>query len=338
MKFKELTEKMSEGEYRELDAFSYSLLKAIDDEGPMALVEREDKKSKAFEFGTMVDILLTDPDKKDDIFHTKTVEKPTAMLLALADAIIMDAVIEDKTFEQATSRGYVQNKIIQMGLWKSMVDLTKLEEKWNNDLFHDYIRETLAAKGKIVTTPELLEAATKSAGILRYHDFTKYYFEENESCEVLKQAIILYPFKGCRGKAKLDLIHIDHAAKLITPIDIKTGAELPSKFLSAFYYYKYYLQVISYMLAVEYVRNKTPEFSDYKIAPFKFMYLSKKLPESPTIWEVPEQLLNFFASGWDDRRGFLSLVEDYKYYKENASYSSERIVLENKGKLQVSLQ
>lgn len=338
MKFRELLTNMSEGEYRELDAFSYSLLKSLDESGPASLLETTNKQSPALEYGTMVDILLTDPDRKDDIFHTKAIEKPTASLLQLADALLMDALVNDWDYSEISNQVRVDKKIEELGLWGNVKDEIKRLEKWNNQLFHDYLFESIAAKGKIITTPELLEAATASAHTLRTHEYTSHYFEENESCEVLKQAIILYTFKGHQGKAKLDLIKVDHATKTIYPIDIKTGSELPSKFVNSFYFFKYYLQVVSYMLAVEYVRSKHEEFKDYKVAPFTFIYISKKLPTTPAIWEVPMTYLDMYANGWDNNRGFISLVDDYIYYRENGVYNTERMVSENNGKLHIYLQ
>jgi len=338
MRFKELTTEMSEGEYRGLDAFSYSLLKVLDEGGPQAILEKVDRKSEALDYGTMVDILLTDPDSKDNIFHTKAIDKPTASLLELADALILEAVINDWDYAEVINQYRVEKKIADLGLWGNVKDEGKRLEKWNIQLFHDYVFESLAAKGKIITTPELLEAATNSANILKTHEYTKHYFEESESCEVLKQAIILYKFKGCAGKAKLDLIKVDHEKKIIYPIDIKTGAELPSKFVNSFYHWKYYLQVVSYMLAIEYVRSRSEEFKDYTIAPFQFIYISKKLPTTPAIWEVPMTYLDMYANGWDGNRGFTQLVDDYKFYNENAAYDTERVVRENNGKLHIYLQ
>jgi hypothetical protein len=336
--FKRLASEMSEDEYRSLDRFSYSGLKALDEQGPQSMIERDDVKSKALEFGTMVDILLTDMSRIDEVFHTKAVEKPTASALVLADALIMEAIIEEKSYDEVMTLDNIRRTISSNELWSSMKDEQKIMEKWDTSTFREYIKETIAAKGKIVTTPELLLAATSAAVTLKTHPYTANYFISTEDVEVLFQPVFLYRFKGAEGKARPDLVHIDHKNKIITVIDIKTGGELPSKFVNSFYHFKYYLQVMSYLLAIEYVKYKDEEFKDYTVMPFQFMYSSKKLPETPALWTVPTQLCDFFLKGWDDNRGFESLVDDWKYYHEHQQFISERIILENGGKLQISLR
>lgn len=337
MKFKDYALFMPDSEYRQIDAFSYSLLKAIDENGPIAMIEREDKKSKAMEFGSLVDILLTNPENKDSIFHTKAIEKPTAMLLTLADSLLMDILLNDKTYDEIINTETIHNKIAELKLWSNIKDPVKLQEKWQNTLFYNYIKESIEAKGKIIVTPEILESAENASKVLITHDYTKDYFIETEDIEILKQPVFLYNFKGVQGKAKIDILKINHKSKSIQIIDIKTGSELPSKFENSFYFFKYYLQVISYVLAIFYIKENIPEFKDYKIENFLFLYLSKKLPETPVKWEVEEKLYDKFVDGWDNNRGFIDLVNDYVYYKTNDIYSCERKVVEKEGLFKIQL-
>jgi hypothetical protein len=333
---------LPEQEYRSLDAFSYSLLSALDESGPVALLDRPDKKSLAFDFGSYVDILLTDPDSKDKVFHTKAVIAPTAMLLTLADSLLLDNISMEKSYEELTEKDNVLNRIKSLNLWDSVVDPVKLEGKWNNDLFHTYLKESIEAKGKIILSPETLSNASHCVDVLLTHEYTKDLFVGNDDVEVLKQACILYSFKGVQGKGRLDLIRVNHKKKIIYPYDIKTGSELPTNFPVSFYKWKYYLQVISYMLAIQFITETVKEFKDYKIANFQFIYISKKLPDIPCIWTVPEALYNTFADGWTTYegkqvKGFLELVDDYLFHKTNNIYNVERKVIEKKGNLVLSI-
>jgi hypothetical protein len=339
--FKDCILNIPDEEYRLIDAFSYSLLKSIDDSGPSALQESVSKTGEALTFGSLVDILLTNPENKHEVFHTQTLTKPTASLLELADSILTHFMINDLEFDALTD-GIINSHIASLGIWSNIKDEEKLKAKYDTPLFWDYIRESLLAKGKIIVSPEVLENAENSATTLKSHDYTSQYFIETEDIEVIKQGSILYMFKGVQGKARMDLINVDHKNKLINVFDIKTGMELPTKFMGPFYKYKYYLQVISYLLAVEYIRSKNPEFSDYKIGEFKFIYLSKKLPSVPIIWTVPEKLLDNFMDGWVSSegnriKGFMELVLDYKHYRETQDFSTERLVITNKGNLKIEL-
>jgi hypothetical protein len=337
-KFKDYIQQLPDNEYREIDAFSYSLGKAIDDEGPKVIVDSQPKTGPALEFGSLVDMLITDPESVSDKFWTKAIEKPTASLLELADALLIDALVMDLDFDHVIAYDNVTQKIKDLGLWSSMKDANKIAEKWGNDLFFNYVKESLLARGKIILTPETLELALHCADVLKTHDFTKQYFTESEDIEIIYQAVIVFKFKGVICKAKLDLIVVDHQNKIIHPFDIKTGAKLPSKFQESFYEYKYYLQVISYLLAIQYITESTSDFKDYKIDTFKFLYVSKKLPDVPVVFEVPEKLLNNFIDGWSDHTGFMELLMNYKFAKENECYNMERKVMEKNGMLKIELQ
>jgi hypothetical protein len=341
MNFKDKILTIPDHEYRELDGFSYSLLKAIDESGPQAMLESRQITSPALEFGSLVDILITSPERKNDVFWTKTLTKPTASLLELANALLIDLMVSDAVVKDLKEE-QIMDKIKQLGLWTNMVDKEKIKAKYDTNLFWDYLAESLAAKGKIIVSQEILDAAESCAKTLTTHEYTRDLFTEKEGVEIMKQPSIVYKFKNTQGKARIDLLIVDHNTKTINIYDIKTGSVLPTKFEESFYHFKYYLQVISYMLATQSIVLANPEFSDYKIGNFKFLYLSKKLSDTPVIIEVPEAMLDSFANGWrtitsEKITGFLSLVDDYRYYRDNATYNVERIVIEKKGQLTISL-
>lgn len=341
MKFKDFIKWISDIDYRNLSGFSYSILKALDDDGPMSLVDKREIKSTALEFGSLVDIIITDPDSRDTVFYTKTVEKPTASLLVLADELLKDHIALGKTYDEITDNEYILNKIKTLGLWSKSKDDTLLT-KFNNDLFYNYISTTIEAEGRIVCTPELVQAAEHCASVLLNHLYTRELFIETEDIEVLKQVPVFYRFLGEEGRGKIDLLRVNHKTKEITIYDIKTGSELPTNFENSFYFFKYYLQVISYILGIQYMIETIPELREYHINSFKFIYVSKKLPDTPCVYNVPNELLDYFLDGWVDskgkyNKGFKQLVDEYSYYTKNNDYNTEKKIIDNAGVLNISI-
>lgn len=338
MKFKECVLMVGDSEYRNIEASSYSLLKDLNELGPQCLINpRINKQGDALTFGSLVDILLTSPERKNEVFHTVSITPPTASLLELANALLLDLSILDEGLSYLTHEN-IQTKIKSLGIWSNIKDKDKLQTKYDEPIFWDYIKESIEAKGKIIVSQEVLDAAKYCANILLTHDYTKDYFVETDDVEVIKQASILYKFKGVQCKARPDLIIVDHIKKLITVLDIKTGKELPSKFENSFYEYKYYLQVISYLLAIQSIIETVPEFKDYTIDTFKFLYSSKKLPSVPVVYEVPTKLLNSFMDGWGDNIGYAELLENYSYAKTFETFNVERKVIEKQGHLTITLR
>lgn len=341
MRFKEFVKWMSDTDYRDVPGFSYSILKAIADDGPKSLVEKKELKSAALEFGSLVDIIITDPESRNNVFYTKAIEKPTASLLVLADELLKDHYAMSYTYDQITDKQYVLDKIKSMGLWSKSKDEV-LISKFDNNLFYEYIQATIEAEGKIICTPSLVEAAEHCANVLLTHPYTSHLFEETTDIEVLKQVPIFYKFKGEAGRGKIDLLRIDHEKKLISIYDIKTGSELPSNFENSFYFFKYYLQVVSYVISVQYMIETIPELHEYSIDKFRFIYISKKLPNTPCVYEVQEKLLDSFFDGWIDSKGFYNkgfsqLVDEYSYYTRNDIYDTEKKIIDNNGVLNITL-
>jgi len=341
MKLIDFIKPLSEEDYRELQAFNYSILKLLADNGPKSLVEKEEISGTFLEFGTLVDILLTNPEARYNVFYTKPITKPTGNLLELTEALYIDHIMLDKTYEDLVTSEVILEKSKSLGLWSTFKDNTILD-KVNVPIFYDYLKAKIESKGKIISSPELIEAAEHCANVLKTHNYTKDLFIESDDIEILTQSTLLYNFKGYLGKAKLDLIRIDHKNKIIYPYDIKTGSELPTNFENSFYHFKYYLQAVSYMYALAYLRDQNKELEEYKIDSFKFIYISKKLPDCPVIYNVDEKLLSVFFEGWTNSKGeyvkgFKDLVNEYIYYKSNEIYNAEKKVLENNGILNITL-
>lgn len=334
MRFKDFINNMSDDEYRGLPTPSYSLLKDLDDEGPSILVSPTVKKSKAFEFGSLVDIILTDPDSRYDKFHTKAIEKPTSSLLLLGDSLIEDIIDYLKNEKTVKSKEYIIEKCRKLGIWSKMSD-DKIVERFDIPLLYNYIDETIAAAGKIVIEPKTLEDVEHCANVLKTHAYSSYIFEETEDIEVLTQVPIRFRFMGCDLKAKLDVLRIDHKEKKVYIYDIKTGAEMPSKFKISYIKYKYYLQALVYTLAVEwFIQNN---HFDYTIESFEFVYISKKAMNYPIVIQVPFSRMDDYLNGWlhkdEWKTGLKTLIEDYLFYTENGIYDCERYIIENNGKV-----
>lgn len=342
MKFKEIVKWISENEYRDAPAFSYSLLKILSEDGPIALTEaRKQIKSDALDFGSLVDIIISNPEDRYNIFYTDPIEKPTASLLVLADELLKDHTILEYDFNQLTDKKYIEDKIKVLGLWSNLKEET-LQKKYDVDIFYNYIKASIAAEGKIICSSTLIEAAEYCANVLLSHEYTRNLFVETDDIEVLKQVPIFYNFKGAIGKGKIDLLRVDHKKKLISIYDIKTGADLATNFQNSFYFFKYYLQVISYVIAVQHLIFNNSEFKDYTIDKFRFIYISKKLPDSPCIYEVDKKLLDDFFDGWINcegiqMKGFNQLVDEYIFYIENNIFNIEKKVIENGGVLNITL-
>lgn len=134
----------------------------------------------------------------------------------------------------------------------------------------------------------------------------------------------------------MDKIVVDHDNKIVYPYDIKTGTEF--NFMSNFYRYKYFYQGALYTAAIESIVQTQPEFSGYKVEPFRFIYLSRQNTDLPLIYTMTEKYIEKVMTGYVNKSGYeikgiLELVDDYKWYINNNEFTLRRDIVENNGEI-----
>ena len=324
-KFKDFCENISEEEYRAIKRPSYSFFKDLDDKGPSIIRDgTEFKMSKGLTLGSIVDNLVTQPgynpleeykitniapDLSGSTHHSKLLKD------------VYDAKIKDP------DEDYLKDACKRLGFKKSpsLTD-SKFEAQLN------MVKGML--NGKKYLNQREYELAIQMAETLKSHDYTKDIFNPGFDYEIVDQAIILFTLLGLPVKGMLDRVNIDHENKVIYPIDLKTGAVY--NFLQNFWNYKYYLQGGMYTAAIYYIIESHPEFKDYTVAPFRFVYISRERPDLPLVYEMPKKFIEYGLKGWTtntgrEYKGILDLVDDYKWYIENEQYDLPRDIVENNG-------
>ena len=73
--------------YREYPAFSYSTLSTLD-QNPSGIISKDKTFSDAMKMGSIVDIILTNPDDYEKEFYEIKYDKPTATTLKMYEAVI----------------------------------------------------------------------------------------------------------------------------------------------------------------------------------------------------------------------------------------------------------
>ena len=108
---KSLTWNVSEEEYRNDDAISYSMLASFERDGFKIIPYLKDKKSsEALRFGSLVDTILTEPEELDNKFLVSDISKVTEVVLNIVKNIYD---ICDKTTNTLTeiNRDLILNSI-----------------------------------------------------------------------------------------------------------------------------------------------------------------------------------------------------------------------------------
>lgn len=321
--FKDYCENITEKEYRESPRLSYSFIKELADIGPSIIRDGIKKKSgDGLTLGYIVDKKLSEPDW--DILSEFT----------LTDIKIDWTKDDHKTNILKLYKDDPSKVLLSTDELYELLGI-KRAPAWDEEFIEKISIVTNSDKYLHQSEYEL---ALRMIDSLLYHKHTTGFFHVGFNCEVIDQAIILFKLNGVDIRSMLDKVIIDHEAKTIQPLDIKTGTEF--NFMTNFYKFKYYYQAALYIAAIESIVQFKEEFKGYKVLPFKFIYVSRQKPELPLVYQMPEKYIEKVMIGFESNgyhtKGILELVDDYKWYIDNNEFELRRDIMENNGVIQIN--
>ena len=296
-------------------------------------LDKVQEDSDAMLLGSVVDCLITEPDKFNDIFYISKISKPSGQMGEFCDWFYHYEYEETHHDELPEGKAYHQ-----VGFKRDT--LAKVLERFEVE-GRDYYNELVAGRSYKVISPEMYDMAQKVVDSLLNSEYTKPEFEGEE---VHKQFEILWDYVDKDGdvyacKSRLDLMIIDHTNKIIYPKDIKVKMDSIGDFYSSFVKFRYDLQAAFYTDAVEYFIFQNNLFDSngkrYDVAPFRFIVESAKYPGTPLIFQISDNDLKVGRDGGTIKgrkyKGYKELIEDLKFYERNNRFDYERSVIENRG-------
>ena len=350
MAFNDHNLKLTEQQYRDLDIPSYSMLASIDKQG--VDVVHGVKQSFNLKFGSLVDMMCFEPNRVDDTFYKGASAKPpTTNVKNICDLILQD--LDGKVGEVAKVDSplgrrkdvKISNKIsnykreIVINASKLKIYKSYSEEKTIETVVKagaEYFKDKITSRGKILIKPEMWQHAAHTAATLITHKYTAKYFQHNvPGVEIIYQYKFDTVVNGHRVKGMLDCVVINHKAKLIFPVDLKTGESPCKDFQMLFTAHRYYIQGALYREALKSIVDNDFDLMGYEVKPFEFVYISKLNPNRPMKFIVDEDMHIASLNGFTDRfgyeyKGVYPLLEDYYYSKQNdVDYNEEEVL--NKG-------
>lgn len=336
---------MTEGNYRDLEVPSYSMLSSISKQG--LDVVGGVKQSFNLKFGSLVDCMCFEPDRVDELFtRGSNAKPPTQNVRVICDAILQ--VINKPSTVPQTNSTFVRKapkKVVTLSSYSAQIIVAakslKVYTSYNDQRIvntvvkagSSYFKDKIESFGKTLIKNEMWEHAAITANTLITHKFTAKYFAKG-----LKDVQIFYQYKfdtkvnGRRVKGMLDCLVVNHKQNLILPIDLKTGESPCKDFPILYTMHRYYIQGALYREALKTIVDNDFELSGYTVKEFEFVYISKLNPGRPMRFVVSEDMHQLALNGFTDRhgveyQGVYELIDLYYYSKENDNidYTQEQI-------------
>jgi hypothetical protein len=311
-------------------SLSYSRVSDFDRNGPIALDKRTHVENEGIKHGSLVDILLTDKmtNKKefDKQYVVADITKPTATLGLLSDIIL-------NNYLEIPSKEIIFKIIAKNNFWSRTKNIDLLNQEFDKPEFWEYLKIKIETKDKIVITKEEYYKAKESVVNLLNNKFTHYLFYNDLDNHYQVKFEFKYKYFIFRGI--LDKLTIDHKNKIVYMEDIKTGEPKADKFIESFIKYRYYFQEAVYVKAFDKIKEMFNLSNEYKLAPFKFIYLCKT-EDTPLVYVVTLEWSKAALNGFKTTNGYTykgldENIERIYYHWKNKHFKFSKEIYENNG-------
>ena len=309
MTLQEASLQMTEQEYRDIPCISFSLLQKYDREGFATLFQPDELSTPSLLFGSAVDCMITEgPEEFAKKFLVADIPKLSATMQAIADQLVAEhsentfvTVSDEKILQAANDNSYQKN-------WKDATRIQKIREECSA-----YYNLMVSNSDKRILTESDYSDVTRAVEALQTDKHTSHFFMGNDpfgSVERYYQLKFLSKPETLGGSIKgmLDLVCVDHANKTVHPCDLKTTKDIYT-FEESFYKYRYYLQAAIYTWLIEQaIKEDCPELQDYKIMPYKFIVIDRKIFQPVVFeWTISNDVVDPYGKV---RRNWLDLFEE----------------------------
>lgn len=301
----------------------------------------EQKITESMKLGSVLDCLITTPDRFDEEYVVNPADSPTGQMLKFVDEYVRieklatldyTTQLSDEQIRKAAEQAYRE-----AGFKRDKLD-TVLERFQKEGLA--YYNAQRRSKGKIVITAEMYAHAKALQQKLESDLYTASYLgkKPSDQTDVLYQVELYdtlaagWPSVQIPCKGLIDILLINHVYRTVVPIDLKTTSD--DNFQSAIVSYRYDLQGAFY---TDLLHNWLPKskYKDYEVAPFKFV-VANTVNNKVSVWELtPSDTDVGKYGGWTHygRRvsGYTSLLAAYAYHKQHNKWDYTHEVYMNNG-------
>lgn len=284
--------KVSEEEYREDSALSYSTLARFEREGFNNLDKLFDKvESPSLTFGSAVDSLITGGQKEFDsrfiVIDFPNISDSIIRIVRKVFNIYKDSyqsledIPDDNLSIIITEEGYYPN-------WKPATRLKDIREKGAR-----YYELLYIAGDKSILDTATYQDVCTAVEALKTSNATKYYFKDNDPFDTDTERFYQLKFKaylnGIEYKCMADLIIVDSKRMTIQPVDLKTSCKKNDRewdFPKHYLEWGYQIQNRLYVRILQDVISKDDYFKDFTLLPYKDIIIFRG-STTPLVWNIP---------------------------------------------------
>lgn len=318
---KEISWQVTEPEYRQDHALSYSTLAKYEREGFNNLDKLFDRvESPSLTFGSIVDTLMTGTEQEfnDNFIVAQLDNPPSDTLITITKRLFS---IYGKIYD---SLQYFEDSVILEAIedisWNNHW-LPKTRAKKIKEDCGAYYKLLFISEGKTIVSTYMYQDALNVVDKLRSSLSTRFYFENDpfdNNIERLYQLKFKATLEGVDYRCMADELIVFHNEKVVVPIDLKTSSKPEWDFHKSFVEWNYYLQAKLYWAIIRKNMDKDPYFKDFTLSDYRFIVANKKTL-TPLVWiyDGTQSMSDFTTKDGKVLRDPLTVGKELKYYLDN---------------------
>lgn len=277
---------VSEEEYRNDPAYSYSTIARFNREGFNGLDNLFDKlDTPSLLFGSMVDTLITDGQEGfDNNYLVADFPSVPDSIVKIVKSLFEEFGVEHRSLNIIPDIEIIRHAGIfeYQNNWKPETRAKVIKEKGA-----DYYNLLFLAADKTIVSNEDYIPVVSCVETLKTSPVTKFYFESdnpfNNNIERLYQLKFKGTWESINLRCMADLVIVDHENKTVTPCDLKTSFHYEWEFYHSFMTWNYWIQAQLYWYIIRQNMDNDPLYKDYKLLDYRFIVISKKSMK-PLVW------------------------------------------------------
>lgn len=337
--FKDISWNVTEPEYRQHPALSYSTLARYEREGFNNLDKLFERvESPSLVFGSAVDTLITgSEDEFNEHFMVAQLDNPPSDTLVTITKKLFDTWKSEYTDIKDIPDDILGDTIKDIP-WNNHWLLKTRAKKIKEDCAA-YYKLLYLSENKTILNTYVYQDVINAVDKLKSADSTRFYFEQNNifdnSIERFYQLKFKATFNNVDYRCMADEILVLHNYKTIVPIDLKTSYKPEWDFYKSFLEWRYDIQARLYWRIIRDNMDKDPYFKDFKLANYKFIVVNKKTLV-PLVWEFENTQKIGDITTKDDLilRDPFVIGEELKEYLTNKPIVPKKIELIKPNKLE----
>ena len=278
---------VEESVYREDPALSYSTLARFAREGFNKLDSLFDKvESPSLVYGSAVDALITGGQEEfDKNFMVADFEVPTDSVLKMVLVLFGEFGVTHSTLSSIPNEEIIgRTEALKYQLnWKPETRAKVIKEQGET-----YYSLLYSANGRKIIDTSTMEQIDAAVRALKHSRATEFFFAPNNqfNTDIVREYQLKFKatLRGVNYRCMADLLIVDHANKIVYPIDLKTSSHTEWDFYESFRQWRYDIQARLYWRIIRDNMDRDPQFSEYDLADYKFIVVNRNTL-TPLVWE-----------------------------------------------------